>query len=92
MASGCEKPRIDGLSASMSDEEILKVLKVDPTKRHSEKIVGKDGTTMIYTDGAQEIRITRSIVSGVIVTRAEPPKDRKTWELGLGEERALIQE
>ena len=80
--TGCGKPLIDGLSASMSDERILEILKVDPTKRHSKEIFGKDGTSMIYIDGVQEIWITRSIVSGVIVMREEPANDRKTWELG----------
>ena len=80
--TGCGKPLIDGLSASMSDERILEVLKVDPTKRHSKETIGKDGTSTIYIDGVQEIRITRSIVSGVIVMRMEPAKDRKTWNLG----------
>jgi hypothetical protein len=70
----------DGLSATMTDEEILRVLKLDPTKLRSEKVQGSDGHMMNYSDERHKVSITRSFASGVIVTREKP--DTKHWKLG----------
>lgn len=72
----------DGLAASMSDDQILRVLQLDPAKMHSKKEQGDDGHSMIYTDDQHEIWITRSSFSGVIVMRMKPANLLKTWELG----------
>ena len=72
----------DGLAASMSDEQILRVLQLDPAKLQSKKDQGDDGHSTIYTDDQHEIWITRSVVSGVIVMRMKPKEQLKIWELG----------
>jgi hypothetical protein len=66
----------------MSDDQILRVLQVDPVKLQSKKEQGPDGHAMIYTDETHEIWITRSVVSGVIVMRMKPKEQLKIWELG----------
>ncbi len=66
----------------MSDEQILRVLQLDPAKLQSKKEQGDDGHSMIYTDDRHEIWITRSSFSGVIVMRMKPEKQLKIWELG----------
>jgi hypothetical protein len=72
----------DGLAASMSDAQLLRVLKIDPATLHSKKEQGPDGYSTIYTDEQHEVWITRSVVSGVVVMRMKPKEDIKTWELG----------
>jgi NADH:ubiquinone oxidoreductase subunit 5 (subunit L)/multisubunit Na+/H+ antiporter MnhA subunit len=72
----------DGLAATMSDDQILRVLQLDPAKMHSKKEKGDDGHSTIYTDEQHEIWITRSSFSGVIVMRMKPEKQLKIWELG----------
>lgn len=71
-----------GLSASMTDEQILRALELDPLKLQSKTDKGVDGTTKVYSDEQHEIWITRSVVSGVIVMRMKPKDLVKTWELG----------
>lgn len=83
LVGGCGEKRIDGLSASMSDDQILRVLQLDPAKLTSKRDQGMDGHSMTYSDAGHEVTIVRSIVSGVIVTRTRPVDQTKTWELGL---------
>jgi hypothetical protein len=71
-----------GLDVSMSDDQILRVLHLDPTRLKSEKSAGDDGYSTIYTDDNNEIWITRSGVSGVVVMRMRPKEHLKIWELG----------
>ena len=75
----------DGLAANMSDEQILRVLQLDPSKLQKKKEQGPDGHSIIYTDEKHEIWITRSVVSGLIVMRMKPEDQLKAWELGSHE-------
>jgi hypothetical protein len=54
------------LTASMSDEQLLRALSLDTTALRSDKTRGKDGVMVSYADATNEIIITRSMVSGVI--------------------------
>jgi acetyl esterase/lipase len=76
------KPAQAPLTASMSDEQLLRALSLEPTALRAEKTQGKDGTTTIYSDAANEILITRSLVSGVVVLRTKPVDQAQTWKLG----------
>ncbi len=69
-------------SAGMSDEQILRFTKLDPAAMHLQKTLGKDGYSTVYTDGVNEVHITRSSFSGVIVWRAKPEEKGQTWKLG----------
>lgn len=75
--------RINGTSitASMSDQEIVKVFGIDAATATTKKVIGKDGTMMTYSFGEQEVTITRSTVTGVSVVATGPIKG--TWELGI---------
>ncbi len=70
------------LTASMSDEQLLRALLLDPAALRSEKTQGKDGTTTNYSDATNKVLITRSLVSGVVVMRTKPVGREQTWELG----------
>lgn len=70
------------LAAAMSDEQILRALQLDPVALRAEKTQGKDGTTTIYSNAANEVIITRSMVSGVVVLRTKPEASAQTWKLG----------
>lgn len=80
-ASGCEK-KVEGLSAAWSDEKILRELGLNPDDLKVEEAQGADGFSMIYRDASNEVWITRSVVSGVIVMRMKPESSQKIWELG----------
>lgn len=75
--------RINGTSitASMSDQEIVKAFGIDTTTATTKKVNGKDGTMTTYSFGEQEVSITRSTVTGVSVVATGPIKG--TWELGI---------
>src|SRR4051794_9540709 len=74
---GCEK---QGPSASMSDEEILRVIGLDPAQMQSERHRGADGSSIDYNDERNEVTITRSFVSGVTVLQFRPKQ--REWKLG----------
>ncbi len=76
------KPGASTLTASMSDEQLLRALQLDLAVLRAEKIPGKDGTTTIYSDAVNEVIITRSMVSGVAVLRTKPVSQAQTWKLG----------
>ena len=70
------------LSPSMSDEQILRAIGLDPVALKSHREQGKDGYTMVYENGASEVMITRSRVSGVTVIRLRPAEQMREWKLG----------
>lgn len=76
------KNRVNGTSitASMSDQDIVKAFGLDASTATTKKVIGKDGTTMTYSSGEQEVSITRSAVTGVAVMADGPIKG--TWALG----------
>lgn len=76
------KPTPSALTAAMSDEQILRALQLDPTALRAVKTQGKDGTTTRYADATNEVAITRSIVSGVVVLRTKPAASTQIWKLG----------
>jgi acetyl esterase/lipase len=76
------KPAPSALTAAMSDEQILRALQLDPAALRAEKTQGKDGTTTVYSDATNEVMITRSMVSGVVVLRTKPVGQTQTWKLG----------
>jgi hypothetical protein len=66
----------------MSDQEIVSVFGIDTAKATRKDVKGKDGTSVTYTSGQQEVTITRSTVSGVTVMAGGPisglwPLDKK---------------
>jgi acetyl esterase/lipase len=69
-------------TAAMSDEQILRALQLDPAALRAEKTQGKDGTTTLYSDAVNEVMITRSMVSGIVVLRTKPAASAQTWKLG----------
>jgi hypothetical protein len=71
------------LSASLSDDEILRALKLDPKALQAERDQGKDGHTTSYRDADNQVFITRSKVSGVIVMRLKPESQKQEWMLGV---------
>ena len=76
------KNRINGTSitASMTDQEIVKAFGIDAATATTKKVNGKDGTMTTYSSGEQEVSITRSTVTGVAVAATGPIKG--TWALG----------
>jgi acetyl esterase/lipase len=76
------KPAPGQLTAAMSDEQILRALALEPAALRAEKTQGKDGTTAVYSDATNEVMITRSMVSGVVVLRTKPTAGAQTWKLG----------
>tara|TARA_R110002050_G_scaffold154968_1_gene282904 strand:- start:984 stop:1286 length:303 start_codon:yes stop_codon:yes gene_type:complete len=85
VGAGCDKKPIsqDGLCASMTDREILAVLHLNPASLSASESHGADGSSIIYTDEANEVWITRSAVTGTIVMRMKPAEMLKVWELGM---------
>lgn len=75
--------RINGTSitASMSDQEIVKAFGIDTATATTKKVNGKDGTMSTYSSGEQEVSIARSTVTGVSVVATGSIKG--TWELGI---------
>ncbi len=69
-------------SSGMSDEQILRFMKLDPAAMHPRKTLGPDGNSCAYTDGVNEVTITRSSFSGVIVWRKKPEEKAQFWKLG----------
>jgi len=84
----CQKESVrivtqDGLSAEMSDAQILRALNLDPATLNTKEDHGLDGGRLIiYSDQQNEIWITRSVSSGVVVMRLNPKEEFKSWELG----------
>ena len=76
------KNRVNGTSitASMSDQDIVKAFGLDPATASVKKINGKDGTTTTFSSGEQQVSITRSAVTGVAVMATGPING--TWALG----------
>jgi len=67
----------------MSDAQLLRVIKRDPARMNAVESRGPDGTSFIYSDEDEEISITRSTFSGVIVLRhIKRTGVWQTWELG----------
>lgn len=66
----------------MSDAEILEVFGIDISKAESTRTRGKDGYSMSYKLGDQEVSITRSVVTGIAIFASGPIKG--TWSLGGG--------
>lgn len=79
VAWGQSKPE---LSADLSDQQILRALQLDPARMQADKTIGADGYMMAYTDGTNEVYITRSVVTGVAVTRMKPADRFQSWMLG----------
>jgi hypothetical protein len=75
------RPQIN-LTPSMSDEQILRAMGLDPKALQARRDQGKDGYTMAYTSARDHLLITRSKVSGVIVMRLKPEKEKGEWTLG----------
>ena len=72
-----------GMSADMSDEQLLRTMKLDPKKMAAKEARGPDGTSFVYSDDEEEVSITRSSFSGVAVLRHLKKKDVwQTWMLG----------
>jgi hypothetical protein len=81
--SGCEKQENQTeLTASMSDDRILRTIGIDPAVLRSERVQGKDGYSIVYTNNTNHVTITRSLVSGVIVTQSRPVEQKRVWKLG----------
>lgn len=67
----------------MTDEQLLKVMKREPSKMTREVTHGDDGSSTSYADSEEEIIVTRSVVSGVVVLRHIKRTDVwQTWILG----------
>jgi hypothetical protein len=88
-ASGCERARDDdhrasfALRADMSDEDLLRAMKRDPTKMKRQSTDGVDGSSIAYSDAEEEVVITRSVVTGVAIVRHIKPRHVwQTWHLG----------
>jgi hypothetical protein len=75
-------PTQSNLVASMSDEQILRALGLDPATLVSHRENGKDGHTTDYTNDHNHVFITRSIVTGTFVMRLEPKELQQEWKLG----------
>lgn len=80
---GCERRASQSeLTASMSDDSILRVIGLDLAALHSERVQGKDGYSIVYTNDRNRVVITRSIVSGVRVVQLRPTEQKREWNLG----------
>jgi hypothetical protein len=71
---------VPGLSAALTDGQIIGAFGLDPGAAKQEFVQGKDGTSISYTAGDQKVTVTRSLVSGVTVM-ASGPRSR-VWLLG----------
>src|SRR5207247_8205605 len=71
----------DGLTPSMSDEQILRAIGHDPALLTSHRSNGKDGYSMVYSNETTLIFITRSLVSGISVLRLKPEDQKQYWML-----------
>jgi len=65
------------LTASMTDDQILRSLGLDPGKVSYRVTQGKYGQSTEYTAGTDRVVITRSIVSGLSVMHGA-----QSWSLG----------
>lgn len=70
------------LVPSMSDEQMLRAIGLDPATLQSNRVQGKDGYMTVYTNAASLLFISRSVVSGVSVTRLKPEEQKQNWKLG----------
>ncbi len=71
----------DRLNADMSDEQILRVLQLDPSKLEVRRFSDEDCSTTFYLDDRNEVRIIRCRDSSVAVRRVRPLEQSATWEL-----------
>jgi len=69
----------DGLTPSMSDEQILRKLGYDPADFRAYRNQGVDGYSMDYTNDATYIIICRSLVSGTSILRLHPKGQQQHW-------------
>lgn len=76
------RPVVNGqtLDAGMSDEQLIRVFGLDIKTAEVKRVQGKDGTSLSYRSGVQEVTITRSTVSGVSVWAKGPISG--TWTVG----------
>jgi hypothetical protein len=68
------------LTAVMSDDQILQTLGLDPAKLTAHVTQGKDGHSTAYSTDNDQVTITRSMVTGVVVIRSRP-QGTQTWSL-----------
>lgn len=72
-----------GMRAEMSDEQLLRIMKRDPSRMVREVTHGDDGSSTSYNDAEEEIVVTRSVVTGVVVLRhIKRSNVWQTWVLG----------
>jgi tetratricopeptide (TPR) repeat protein len=68
------------LTGAMSDDQILQTLGLDPAKLTAHVTQGKDGHSTAYSTDNDQVTITRSMVTGVVVIRSRP-QGTQTWSL-----------
>ncbi|MBK8302837.1 MAG: hypothetical protein WBC19_04815 [Pyrinomonadaceae bacterium] len=66
--------RVNGgyIHSGMTDQDIVSVFGIDAKVATRKDVQGKDGKSVTYTSGEQEVTITRSTVSGVTVSARGP--------------------
>jgi hypothetical protein len=69
----------DGLTPSMSDEQILRAIGHDPSALRVHRDDGVDGHSMTYTNDKTYIIVSRSLVSGISVLRLHPKDQKQLW-------------
>jgi hypothetical protein len=69
------------LDSTMSDSELLQNLGLDFKEFTPKRTQGKDGYSMEYRHGKQQVTVTRSLVTGISIL-AEGPSVSGQWSLG----------
>jgi tetratricopeptide (TPR) repeat protein len=68
------------LTGAMPDDQILQTLGLDSAKLTARVTQGKDGHSTVYSTDKDQVTITRSMVTGVVVIRSRP-QGTQTWDL-----------
>lgn len=71
----------DGVTPSLSDEQILRKIGYDPATLSSKRDDGPDGYSMSYSNDKTYIIITRSLVTGISILRLQPKEQQQLWIL-----------
>jgi len=69
------------LDASMTDNELLQNLGLNPKEFVATHTYGKDGEQIVYRHGEQSVSIVRSLVTGTAII-ADGPAVSGNWMLG----------
>jgi len=74
--------RVNGgyIHSGMSDEAIVSVFGIDAKTAMRKDVQGKDGKSVTYSSGEQEVTVTRSTVTGITVMASGPVSGH--WQLG----------